>query len=87
VLERLTFLFCGSWFANLHLAIRFLAEGWKERRILVNEAYEWRKMSVTAKLPNGQEATQAFFVIRVLRRQQDGTWKFARAIIAPCPQD
>jgi len=46
--------------------------------VLVNEAYEWRKMSVTAKLLNRHEATQALFVIRILRRQQDGSWKFAR---------
>jgi ketosteroid isomerase-like protein len=60
-------------------------EDWKERRILGNEAYEWGEMRVTAKLSNGHEATQAVFAIRVLRRKQDGSWKFARAIITPGP--
>ena len=60
-------------------------EDWKERRILDNEAYEWGEMSVTAKLPNGQASTQRVFAIRILRRQPDGSWKFARAIITPAP--
>ena len=60
-------------------------ENWKERRILGDEAYEWGEMSVTAKLPDGKEATQTVHAIRVLRRQQDGSWKVARAIITPGP--
>ena len=60
-------------------------ESWKERRILGDEAYEWGEMSVTAKLPDGKEATQTVHAIRVLRRQQDGSWKVARAIITPGP--
>ncbi len=40
-------------------------------------------MSVTAKLPDGKEASQTVLAIRVLRRQQDGSWKVARAIITP----
>ena len=53
------------------------------RRILGNEAYEWGEMSVTAKLPNGQAETQRVLAIRILRRQPDGSWKFARASITP----
>jgi uncharacterized protein (TIGR02246 family) len=60
-------------------------ENWKERRILGDEAYEWGEMSVTAKLPDGKEATQTVYAIRVLRRQQDGSWKVARAIVTPGP--
>jgi uncharacterized protein (TIGR02246 family) len=60
-------------------------ENWKERRILGDEAYEWGEMSVTAKLPDGKEASQTVLAIRVLRRQQDGSWKVARAIITPGP--
>lgn len=60
-------------------------EDWKERRILGNEAYEWGEMSVTAKLPNGQAATQRVFAIRILRRHLDGSWKFARVVITPAP--
>jgi uncharacterized protein (TIGR02246 family) len=61
-------------------------EDWKERRILGEEAYEWGEMSVTARLPDGKETTQTVYAIRVLRRQQDGSWKVARAIITPGPR-
>lgn len=60
-------------------------EDWKERRNLGNEAYEWGEISVTGKLPNGREASQTVFAIRVLRRQPDGSWKFARVAITPAP--
>jgi uncharacterized protein (TIGR02246 family) len=62
-------------------------ENWKERRILGEEAYEWGEISVTAMLPDGKEATQTVYAIRVLRRQQDGSWKVARAIITPGPRN
>lgn len=58
-------------------------EDWKERCILGDEAYEWGEISVTIRLPNGKEVTQAAHSIRILRRQKDGSWKFARAIAAP----
>jgi uncharacterized protein (TIGR02246 family) len=61
-------------------------ENWKERRILGDEAYEWGEISVTAKLPDTKQASQTVLAIRVLRRQQDGSWKVARAIITPGPQ-
>jgi uncharacterized protein (TIGR02246 family) len=60
-------------------------ESWKERRILGDEAYEWGEMNVTAKLPDGKQASQTVLAIRVLRRQRDGSWKVARAIITPGP--
>jgi len=60
-------------------------ENWKERRILGNEAYEWGEISMTARLPNGKEAAQTVLAMRVLRRQQDGSWKFARAAITQGP--
>lgn len=61
-------------------------ENWHERRVLGNDAYEWGEMSMTAKLPDGKEATQTVYAVRVLRRQTDGSWKFARAIITPGPR-
>ena len=60
-------------------------ENWKERRILGNEAYEWGEISVAVKLPNGKEATQAVFAMRVPPRQVDGSWKVARAAITQGP--
>ena len=61
-------------------------EDWKERRILGEEACEWGEIGVTARLPDGKETTQTVYAIRVLRRQQDGSWKVARAIITPGPR-
>jgi uncharacterized protein (TIGR02246 family) len=60
-------------------------ENWNERRILGDEAYEWGEMSATVKPPDGKEATQTVHAIRILRRQRDGSWKVARAIITPGP--
>jgi len=60
-------------------------EDWKERRVLGNEAYEWGEMTVTAKLPSGTTATQRVFAMRILRREPDGSWKFARVLITPAP--
>lgn len=60
-------------------------EDWKERRLLGNEAYEWGEMTVTAKLPSGTTATQRVFAMRILRREPDGSWKFARVLITPAP--
>jgi ketosteroid isomerase-like protein len=61
-------------------------ENWQERRVLGDDAYEWGNMSITAKLPDGKEMTQTVYAIRILRRQPDGSWKVARAIITPGPR-
>lgn len=58
-------------------------ENWTERRIASDDAYEWGNVSFSAKLPNGKEVSQTGYAIRVLRRQTDGSWKIARAIITP----
>lgn len=60
-------------------------ENWTERRIAGDDAYEWGNVSFSAKLPNGKEVSQTGYAIRVLRRQMDGSWKIARAIITPGP--
>lgn len=57
-------------------------ENWKERHISGGDAYEWGEMSVTLQLPNGKQASQTVYAIRVLRRE-NGKWKVARAIITP----
>jgi uncharacterized protein (TIGR02246 family) len=61
-------------------------ENWQERRVLGDDAYEWGDMSITAKMPDGKEMTQTVYAIRILRRQPDGSWKVARAIITPGPR-
>lgn len=57
-------------------------ENWKERHISGPDAYEWGEMNVTLRLPDGKQASQAVYAIRVLRRV-NGKWKVARAIITP----
>ncbi len=59
-------------------------ENWKERHITGADAYEWGEMSVTLQLPNGKQASQTVYAIRVLRRE-NGKWKVARAVITPAP--
>jgi uncharacterized protein (TIGR02246 family) len=61
-------------------------EDWKERHIVGKYAFEWGQMSVTLKLPNGQELTRAVNSVRVLACQPDGGWRIARAIVTPGPR-
>lgn len=61
-------------------------EDWPERHIHGNEAWEWGSISVRIQLPDGRQVSQKAFMIRILYRQPDGKWKFARAIGTPAPQ-
>jgi len=61
-------------------------EDWRERRTHGNAAWEWGSISVSFQLPDGRRVSQKAFMLRVLSRQPDGTWKFARAIGTPAPK-
>ncbi|HEU5233923.1 MAG TPA: DUF4440 domain-containing protein [Terriglobales bacterium] len=69
-------------------AVRTLSydEDWTERHINGNEAWEWGSISVTLQLPDGRQVIQKAFMLRILSRQPDGSWKFARAIGTPAPK-
>ncbi len=57
------------------------AMDFKEVHVAGNEAYEWARTSITMKpkgAPAGMRASGN--LMRVLRRQPDGSWKVARAI-------
>lgn len=58
-------------------------ENWNERHINCGDAYEWGEFKVTARLPNGKEASQHVHAMRILRREPDGSGKVARAIVTP----
>jgi uncharacterized protein (TIGR02246 family) len=61
-------------------------ENWTERHTIGNAAWEWGSISVSIQLPDGRRASQKAFMLRILSRQPDGTWKFARAIGTPAPK-
>lgn len=61
-------------------------EDWTERRTNGNAAWEWGSISVSIELPDGRRMSQKAFMLRILSRQPDGTWKFARAIGTPAPK-
>lgn len=60
-------------------------EDWKERKINGGRAFEWGTITATMQLPNGKQATQTVYAARVLVREKDNSWRFARAIISPAP--
>ena len=60
-------------------------EDWTERRIDGDQGWEWGSISVTLQLPDGRRVSQKAFMVRILSRQSDGSWKFARAIGTPGP--
>lgn len=61
-------------------------ENWTERRVNGNEASEWGSISVSIQLPDGRRINQKAYMVRILSRQPDGNWKFARAIGTPAPK-
>lgn len=61
-------------------------EDWTERRANGSAAWEWGSISVRIQLPDGRRVSQKAFMLRILSRQPDGTWKFARAIGTPSPK-
>ena len=61
-------------------------EDWTERRTNGNAAWEWGSISVSIQLPDGRRVSQKAFMLRILSRQPDGAWKFARAIGTPAPK-
>ena len=61
-------------------------EDWEEVRILGNYAWQWGKMSQTERLASGKMETMRVNAIRILRREPDGSWKVARAVVTPAGQ-
>jgi len=58
-------------------------EQWDEVLIEKDHAVEWGHITATVKLPNDREVQQSVNAIRVLARQPDGSWRFARVVVTP----
>lgn len=58
-------------------------EKWDEVLIESGHAFEWGHITATMKLPNDREVQQSVNAIRVLARQPDDSWRFARVAITP----
>ena len=58
-------------------------EDWQEVRLVGNYAWQWGKMSETQRLASGKMETMKVNAIRILRREQDGSWQVARAAVTP----
>ncbi len=58
-------------------------ENWEEVRIIGEYAWQWGKMSQTQADPSGKQETTRVNAIRILRRERDGSWKVARAVVTP----
>lgn len=58
-------------------------EKWDEVLIENGHAFEWGHITATMKLPNAREVQQSVNAIRVLARQPDGSWRFARVAVTP----
>jgi uncharacterized protein (TIGR02246 family) len=63
-------------------------EDWTERKIVGDRAWEWGAITVKTQLPNGRVVTEKAYLLRILSRQADGTWRFQRvaATLGPPPQ-
>lgn len=62
-------------------------ENWDEVLIESGHAFEWGRITATMKLPNDREVQQSVNAIRVLARQPDGSWRFARVAITPAAKN
>ena len=61
-------------------------EDWQEVRIIGNYAWQWGQVSETQRDAKGKMETMKVNAIRILRREEDGSWKVARAAVTPAAQ-
>ena len=55
-------------------------EQWNEVMVIGEYAYEWGTVSYRMKPPTGSEFGAAVHAMRILKREEDGYWRVARAI-------
>jgi uncharacterized protein (TIGR02246 family) len=55
-------------------------EEWNEVMVIGEYAYQWGKVIYRMKPPAGSEVEGGVHALRVLKREEDGAWRVARAI-------
>jgi len=63
-------------------------EEWNEVMVVGEYAYQWGTVSFRMKPPTGNEIGGAVHALRILKREEDGEWRVARAMWneRPAPQ-
>jgi uncharacterized protein (TIGR02246 family) len=60
-------------------------EQWNEVMVIGEYAYQWGTISSRMKPPTGPEIETAVHAVRILKREEDGAWRVARAIWNEAP--
>lgn len=60
-------------------------EEWNEVMVVGEYAYQWGMVSYRMKPPTGSEIAGAVHAVRILKREEDGYWRVARAIWNEAP--
>jgi len=61
-------------------------EQWNEVMVIGEYAYQWGTVSYRMKPPTGSEFGAAVHAMRILKREEDGYWRVARAMWNEAPQ-
>ena len=61
-------------------------EQWNEVMVIGRYAYQWGMVSYRMKAPTGNEFGGSVHAMRVLKREEDGYWRVARAIWNEAPE-
>jgi ketosteroid isomerase-like protein len=61
-------------------------EQWNEVMVVGDYAYQWGVVSYRMQPPTGSEIGGAVHALRILKREEDGYWRVARAIWNEAPQ-
>ena len=60
-------------------------EEWNEVMVIGEYGYQWGTVSFRMKPPTGSEIGGAVHAVRILKREEDGAWRVARAIWNEAP--
>jgi ketosteroid isomerase-like protein len=60
-------------------------EDWSEVMVVGEYAYQWGTLSFRMKPPTGSEIGGAVHAVRILKREEDGYWRVARAVWNEAP--
>ena len=60
-------------------------EQWSEVMVIGEYAYQWGMVSFRMRPPTGSEVGSAVHAMRILKREEDGSWRVARAMWNEAP--